>query len=654
MDETQYNLILGAVRAISSRASIVLGTAVEQDYNFYNNFFDFKQELSMKDKIDHTLKSVFGYDSFRPMQREVIQNVLDGRDTVAVMPTGGGKSICYQVPALLLKGITIVVSPLISLMQDQVFQLEALGVPALFLNSTLDRDTYFDSCRKIRSGEIKLLYVSPEKLNTSRMQDLLHSENISVDCITIDEAHCISEWGHDFRPDYLEIASIREQFPKAVCLALTATATKIVQNDIAKILKMENPSILVSSFNRPNLYLEVKRKNSPFNQLMEFLIERKDQSGIIYCMSRKHVDELYEELSNRGFSVSNYHAGLPDEKRTKHQNDFIQGRTDIMVATVAFGMGINKPDVRFVVHYDLPKSIEQYYQEIGRAGRDGLPASTLLLYSGSDIHRIKYFFAEKEDSSKDQRLLQGIINYAEARTCRRHFLLTYFGENYDPMDSDQNQCCCDVCTNGDSDDLDYTIPSQKYMSCVLRTKQKYGASYIIDVLMGSKSKRIMDNGDNKLSTWGIGKDLSKQDWLELNSCLLDAGYLNKSDDYNVLSVTPYGYQSLMERRKILLPLQLGEKKTITSFPKTKKKKNVFLIDENDEEAIRIVEELRSWRRKLSDEQNIPPYAIFGDKTMFDIAVKKPTTKEELLHCSGIGEGKAEKFGSAILRIVNNE
>lgn len=654
MDETQYNLILGAVRAISSRASIVLGTAVEQDYNFYNNFFDFKQELSMKDKIDHTLKSVFGYDSFRPMQREVIQNVLDGRDTVAVMPTGGGKSICYQVPALLLKGITIVVSPLISLMQDQVFQLEALGVPALFLNSTLDRDTYFDSCRKIRSGEIKLLYVSPEKLNTSRMQDLLHSENISVDCITIDEAHCISEWGHDFRPDYLEIASIREQFPKAVCLALTATATKIVQNDIAKILKMENPSILVSSFNRPNLYLEVKRKNSPFNQLMEFLIERKGQSGIIYCMSRKHVDEIYEELLNRGFSVSNYHAGLPDEKRTKHQNDFIQGRTDIMVATVAFGMGINKPDVRFVVHYDLPKSIEQYYQEIGRAGRDGLPASTLLLYSGSDIHRIKYFFAEKEDSSKDQRLLQGIINYAEARTCRRHFLLTYFGENYDPMDSDQNQCCCDVCTNGDSEDLDYTIPSQKYMSCVLRTKQKYGASYIIDVLMGSKSKRIMDNGDNKLSTWGIGKDLSKQDWLELNSCLLDAGYLNKSDDYNVLSVTPYGYQSLMERRKILLPLQLGEKKTITSFPKTKKKKNVFLIDENDEEGIRIVEELRSWRRKLSDEQNIPPYAIFGDKTMFDIAVKKPTTKEELLHCSGIGEGKAEKFGSAILRIVNNE
>lgn len=654
MDETQYNLILGAVRAISSRASIVLGTAVEQDYNFYNNFFDFKQELSMKDKIDHTLKSVFGYDSFRPMQREVIQNVLDGRDTVAVMPTGGGKSICYQVPALLLKGITIVVSPLISLMQDQVFQLEALGVPALFLNSTLDRDTYFDSCRKIRSGEIKLLYVSPEKLNTSRMQDLLHSENISVDCITIDEAHCISEWGHDFRPDYLEIASIREQFPKAVCLALTATATKIVQNDIAKILKMENPSILVSSFNRPNLYLEVKRKNSPFNQLMEFLIERKDQSGIIYCMSRKHVDEIYEELLNRGFSVSNYHAGLPDEKRTKHQNDFIQGRTDIMVATVAFGMGINKPDVRFVVHYDLPKSIEQYYQEIGRAGRDGLPASTLLLYSGSDIHRIKYFFAEKEDSSKDQRLLQGIINYAEARTCRRHFLLTYFGENYNPMDSDQNQCCCDVCTNGDSEDLDYTIPSQKYMSCVLRTKQKYGASYIIDVLMGSKSKRIMDNGDNKLSTWGIGKDLSKQDWLELNSCLLDAGYLNKSDDYNVLSVTPYGYQSLMERRKILLPLQLGEKKTITSFPKTKKKKNVFLIDENDEEGIRIVEELRSWRRKLSDEQNIPPYAIFGDKTMFDIAVKKPTTNEELLHCNGIGEGKAEKFGSAILRIVNNE
>ncbi|HAM77888.1 MAG TPA: ATP-dependent DNA helicase RecQ, partial [Treponema sp.] len=322
---------------------------------------------------ERVLKEVFGYEEFRPLQREVIQNVLDGRDTLAVMPTGGGKSLCYQIPALIMEGLTIVVSPLIALMQDQVAQLEAAGVPAVFINSSLDIDAYRESCALIRSGEIRLLYVSPEGLSRERMQELLHSSRLPLRCITIDEAHCISEWGHDFRPDYMEIAAFRNEFKDAVCLALTATATKQVQADIVRNLKLKKPAVLVSSFNRSNIFLNVQPRTDGLGQIVEFLQEHKEQSGIIYCLSRKEVDSITQELQERGFSAMSYHAGLSDEERADHQNKFIKSQVDVIVATVAFGMGINKPDVRFVIHYALPKSIEEYYQEIGRAGRDGLP-----------------------------------------------------------------------------------------------------------------------------------------------------------------------------------------------------------------------------------------------------------------------------------------
>lgn len=653
MKESQYNLMLAFIKTMSAQAAAFFGTAAES--SGYGSFacggYDSpgNQEKNMAETPEHILKSVFGYDSFRPLQRDVIQNVLDGRDTVAVMPTGGGKSICYQIPALIMGGLTVVVSPLIALMQDQVSQLESLGIQAVFLNSAQESDDYFDTCRKIRSGKIKLLYVSPERLSSQRMQDLLHSENVNVDCITIDEAHCISEWGHDFRPDYMEIASVREQFPRAVCLALTATATKVVQNDIARHLKMESPSILVSSFNRPNLFLEVKRKSNAVLQISEYLSERKDQSGIIYCMSRKHVDALFEKLCAMGFSVAKYHAGLSDAARNQSQNDFIKGRVNIMIATVAFGMGINKPDVRFVIHYDLPKSIEQYYQEIGRAGRDGLPSSTLLLYSPADINMVRYFFRQKDDPSKDESLLHDMVQYAETRTCRRSFLLKYFGEAYNPLEND-GQCCCDICTRG-NENYDMTMEAQKYMSCILRTKQRHTASYVIDVLLGAKTKKILENGDNNLSTWGIGKDLSKGDWLELNACLLDAGYLNKSGDYNVLSLSPYGQKMLMERQKIMLPVQIPSEKSRQTFAKPKKK-TTPLLDENDDEGKRIAENLRSWRKKHAEEMNVPPYVIFGDKTMLDIASKKPKTIKELLSCYGIGETKAKTMGHEILRIVD--
>ncbi len=656
MEENCYNYMVDLVKNLSNQASYLLGTSLvesslEHDYNQKKKSTKIKRKESMDRTPEEVLKSVFGYDSFRPMQREVIQNVLDGRDTVAVMPTGGGKSICYQVPALLLSGITLVISPLISLMQDQVYQLESLGIPSAFLNSSLEWADYLDTCDLIRRGKIKLLYISPEGLNTHRMLDLLQNENVHVDCITIDEAHCISEWGHDFRPDYMEISNARKMFPKAVCLALTATATTFVQNDIARLLNMEEPAILVSSFNRPNLYMEVRRKNNSVAQVMEFLNQHKGQSGIIYCMSRKHVDQLYELLRQNNFSVLNYHAGLSDNVRTNNQKDFIQGRVDIMVATVAFGMGINKPDVRFVVHFDLPKSIEQYYQEIGRAGRDGLNAYALLLYNSGDIHRIKYLFQEKVDSSKDERLLQAMVNYAETHSCRRQFLLSYFGEHYDPNSIENPEiCCCDCCSRGDVT-YDMTLHSQKYMSCVIRTKQRYGAAYVIDVLMGSKSQRVMDNGDNNLSTWGIGKDLSRHDWFELNSCLLDAGYLQKEDEYNTISVTNLGYQMLRERRQIMLPVQLPSKKYTNE--RRQKKASGYLLDENDEVGISIAEDLRNWRRNLAEEIKIPPYAIFNDRTMLDIAVKKPKNTDELLDCIGIGETKAAKYGEAILKIVDD-
>ncbi len=645
MDESRYNLLLDACKKISLEASCIISCPETENE---------EMELNMEQKPEEILKSVFGYSEFRPLQKEVIQNVLDGRDTLAVMPTGGGKSLCYEIPALMMDGLTLVVSPLIALMQDQVHQLDQFGISAVFLNSSLDWESYKNACNRIRKGEIKLLYISPEGLNTQRMQDLLHSENVNVSCITIDEAHCISEWGHDFRPDYLEIASIRRQFPKAVCLALTATATNLVRNDIVRMLEMVQPAVLIASFNRPNLFLEVRRKNHASQQVIEFLNEHKNQRGIIYCFSRKQVDELTQLLSSKNFSVLNYHAGLTDEIRLRNQQQFIQDKVDIMVATLAFGMGINKPDVRFVIHYDMPKSLEQYYQEIGRAGRDGLNAHALMLYSYGDVNKIRYFFTEKDDPEKAEKLLQGMVRYAESRTCRRKYLLSYFGEDFDSSASQENQedSCCDVCSVGPIKTKDVTIPSQKYLSCVLRTHQKYGATYIIDVLLGSKKKAIMDNGHNKLSTWGIGNELVREDWIELNYCLIEAGYLYKLE-HEVLQVTPYGHQALVERKEISLPVNFTGGKTLRAIPKPSKKTK-YLIDDDDEEGIRIVEELRKWRRKVAEELNVAPYVIFGDKTMFDIAVRKPRNHKSLLCCHGIGDGKAEKYGDHILRIVRDE
>lgn len=601
------------------------------------------------------LKDIFGYDSFRPLQLEIIKNLLAGKDTLAIMPTGGGKSLCYQIPALIFKGITIVVSPLISLMQDQVSSLKENGVPAEFLNSSLEFSEYLETVKKLKNGEIKIVYVSPEGLASDKMMGIFHECSMPINCITIDEAHCVSEWGHDFRPDYLSISNVRKHFPNAVCLALTATATASVQQDIIKNLQLHRPTVFTASFNRKNIFLEVKPKKNALSQVIECIEKHKDESGIIYCFSRKSVDELTMKLHNEGYSVLNYHAGLSDIQRTKNQNLFIKDKVRIIVATVAFGMGINKPNVRFVIHYDMAKSLEEYYQEIGRAGRDGLESHALLLYSPGDIHKIRFFFNEAADPEKSERLLQGMINYAKARTCRRRALLSYFGENFSGADTSADECC-DICAAGPVNLTDVTIPSQKLMSCIFRLKQHYGAAYVIDVLLGSKQKRIMENHHNELSTWGIGKELEKSDWFELTDLLIETGYILKVGEYNVLAVSKMGALALTNRTQIKLPVQLNFKNIINA-PKQKPsfvlhKKNEFLknLSEKDTELYNAI---KQWRNSTAEKENIAPYMIFGDKTIEELVEKKPASEKELLSVFGIGTVKAEKIGAPVLRIIGN-
>ena len=619
---------------------------------------------------ERVLKAVFGYDSFRPFQREIIASVLAGKDTLAVMPTGGGKSLCCQIPALIFDGLTIVVSPLIALMQDQVSALAENGVSAVFLNSTLEWDDYRKSSADIRSGKVKLVYVSPEGLATERMRDLFCSDGVTVSCITIDEAHCISEWGHDFRPDYLELAAVRKRFSDAVCLALTATATASVRADIIKNLGMKNPEIFVASFNRKNIFLDVRPKRDALQQVVRFIENHPDESGIVYCFSRREVDELARTLTDRGFSALNYHAGLSDAERASHQEAFIRDRVLIMVATVAFGMGIDKPNVRFVIHYSVPKSIELYYQEIGRAGRDGLPSHALLLYGEEDVRKIRWFFDESADREKSEWLLQSMISYASSKTCLRRSLLSYFGEKAESGDAPS---CCSVCAAGELPLADVTLPAQKLLSCIVRTRERFGASYVIDVLTGSHSKRISDNGHDSISTWGIGKELPKQEWFSLSEALVDAGYLHKSEDYRVLSLSQKAKRALALRERIELPISLSafeaddpspaEKRAASHFgaapfaPLRKGMKKSLpskTVDQSDTDALCIARDLKAWRKKIAEKENVPPYVIFGDRTIADLAAKKPASEKALSGIYGIGAVKAERFGSEIIRIVKNE
>jgi ATP-dependent DNA helicase RecQ len=583
------------------------------------------------------LKTTFGYDTFRPLQREIIENVLNRRDSLAIMPTGGGKSLCYQIPALLFDGLTVVVSPLIALMKDQVEQMRAAGVPALFLNSTLSPEAYNENMDYVRRGQVKLLYVAPETLLTSRILGLL--AELKVDCLTIDEAHCISEWGHDFRPEYRQLADVRRRYPEAVCLALTATATPRVRADITRSLGFRASNEFVASFNRENLFIKVTPKRDGEIQLTRFLERFKDQSGIIYCFSRRQVDELSEYLQRRGYAVRPYHAGLDDDTRRRNQEAYIRDDVQMMVATIAFGMGINKPNVRFIVHYDLPKSIEGYYQEIGRAGRDGLPSHCLLLYSYGDVAKLRYFIDQKDGDERRAAVqqLDAIVRYAEDEcNCRRKPLLAYFGEKFFAEKCDN----CDNC-NAEAPVLeDITIPAQKFLSCVVRTGERFGAGHVADVLLGSKNERVLRLGHDQVSTYGIGRELTQKQWMHLARQLAQLGYLNQDGEYRTLSLTELARTALKTRAKILGQLQEVEERA-------KKKDNKKELEYNHA----LFALLRAKRKQLADADGVPPYVIFSDRTLVEMAAYYPQSKESLLEMSGVGQVKLEKFGDLFLEVI---
>ncbi len=588
----------------------------------------------MIQKAKLILKDIFGYDDFRPLQREIIENVLERKDTLVIMPTGGGKSICYQIPALLFDGLTIVVSPLISLMEDQVRQLEVLGVEAVMLNSSLSTDAYQKNVRRIRQNKVRLLYLAPETLLMEKTLSLLASQNVA--CFTIDEAHCISEWGHDFRPEYRQLVALRNRFPQSVCLALTATATERVQQDIRSSLQFEASASFVASFNRENLYLEIKQKSQAAEQTLQFLDKFPRQSGIIYCLSRKQVDELSTFLKEEGYSVKPYHAGLSTEERQQNQASFIRDDTQIMVATIAFGMGINKPNVRFILHFDLPNNIESYYQQIGRAGRDGLRADCLFLFSYGDIQRINYFIRQKHEQEQvvATAQLNALVGFVEQDVCRRVPLLKYFGE-----DAQEENCgMCDNCLTEHVAAIDVTIPTQQFLSCVKHSSEIFGAGHIIDILRGSKSKKVLKFAHDKLSTYGIGMDLSKQEWFYLSRQLLQQGLLIQDMTHGSLKLSAKAWDVLR-----------GEQTVSAKMAAPQKKSTRAKVEQNYDST--LFESLRELRKSMADDLNVPPYVIFPDKTLIEMSIHFPQAEGGLLDLYGVGSVRCAKYGPPFIQLI---
>lgn len=591
-------------------------------------------------KAKKILKEIFGYDAFRPLQQEIIENIVNKKDCLVVMPTGGGKSLCYQIPALMFDGLTIVISPLISLMKDQVEQLRQLGVDTALLNSSLSRKDYNLNFANVKSGKAKFLYLAPESLQKEDIEGLLKS--VPVDCITVDEAHCISEWGHDFRKDYRQLGNFKNSFPSAVCIGLTATATPRVQDDIMINLKMNQPKKFIASFNRQNLFLQVLPKREPFQQAIDFLNEHKNQSGIIYCFSRKQVDSLHENLSELGYSTKPYHAGLSDIDRNTNQDLFIKDEVQIIIATIAFGMGINKSNVRFVLHYDLPKNLESYYQEIGRSGRDGVRSDCLLLFSYADISKINYFIDQKEDER--ERLsakihLEAMIKYAETEICRRHPLINYFGEVYKIDDCGM----CDNCTaeETDNNNVDVTIYAQKLLSTLKRTGEVFGLNYIIDVLLGNDTDRILSNNHHKLSVFGVGKELSKKQWQILAHQFIRKEIVVRDNEFGSLKLSQTASDVLFNNKKVF---------GVIKEPEQRKRKLKSIGIEYDQ---KLFELLRVKRKQIADQKNIPPFVIFADSSLIQMATDYPQTKNELLRISGVGVKKLESYGNIFLTIIKN-
>lgn len=600
-----------------------------------------------------TLKAYFGYTHFRPLQEEIITRILSKKDTLVLMPTGGGKSICYQLPALLMPGTTVVVSPLISLMKDQVEALQANGIIARALNSTNDETTNANLRFECMQGRVKLLYISPERL-MSELNFLLKDINISL--FAIDEAHCISQWGHDFRPEYTQLKALRQQFPHVPIVALTATADKITRQDIIQQLAMKNPQIFISSFDRPNLSLDVKRgfqQKEKIRTILDFIGRHKNESGIIYCMSRNNTEKVADLLEAQGIRTAVYHAGLSTAARDAAQDDFINDRVQVVCATIAFGMGIDKSNVRWVIHYNLPKSIESFYQEIGRAGRDGLPSDTLLFYSFGDIVMLSKFAAESNQQEINLEKLNRMQQYAEADICRRRILLNYFGET---MTHDCGNC--DVCRNP-PERFDGTIIVQKALSGIARTDQQVGISTLIDLLKGAATQEIIEKKYDQLKTYGVGRDIPARDWQDYLLQMLNLGYFEVAyNEKNHLKITEAGKKVLFGKERAQLVVIKREEHLGQESKKGKKKTKIQepqapvltpAVFENEDEY--LFEELRVLRKKLADSQAIPAYIVLSDKTLHLLSSAKPTTIEAFGEISGIGEFKKEKYGKDFVEVI---
>ena len=588
--------------------------------------------------LESALKHYFGYDVFRPGQKRIIEEAINNRDLLVIMPTGGGKSLCFQLPALLKTGLTIVVSPLIALMQDQVDSLQDNGIGATFLNSTLDFNTEQSRCSAILQGKIKLLYVAPERLLNERFKPFLQQiiKSVGVSAIAIDEAHCVSEWGHDFRPEYRQLKQLRREYPQIPITALTATATKRVQQDIINQLQLRQPNVHLASFNRPNISYEVRAKDGNNYYKLLKAIRQQSGAGIVYCLSRRKVEETALKLKHDGIAALPYHAGLSDKERASNQTSFLRDDVRVIVATIAFGMGINKPDVRFVYHYDLPRSLESFYQESGRAGRDGEAARSILFFSFGDLKKINYLIAQKPDVN-EQRIakqqLNQVVDYAEGTTCRRKIILRYFGERFTG-----NCAGCDNCLNPKPIE-DWTIEAQKFLSCVARCEQKFGMRHIIDVLRGSRSKKVQQHGHHLLSTHGIGKDKTLDEWKMLGRSLLHQGLVGESNDgYRILKLNKRSWEILRKQRSVKIAINKQVNSDSNYNPR-------------QAEAEILYDKLRVLRKQIADLQSIPPYVIFADSTLKLMAQLQPKNLTEFNKISGVNQHKSEQYGEQFLSLI---